>query len=473
VSCCDSANGAWQRGARNEQSRVHDLIAIEVEETMPDEPFVARARRAVTNTVLEPVAGRAIDAAMRAGVTRLADSVRAMGGTPLDIELPNGSRVSFGAAPRVVLRIKDAVTLAQLAQPTLDVLGTAFAEGRIDVDGDMMDAVRAGEALARAAGNSTDRRGEPPGTVHRAEQDAADIAFHYDVGNDFYRLWLDARWVYSCAYFRRPDDSLDDAQAAKLDHVCRKLRLAPGERFLDIGCGWGALVLHAARRYGVKATGITLSRRQFDRARDRIAEEGLADRAEVLLLDYRELPARYGAASFDKVASIGMFEHVGLKQLPAYFGAVATLLRDRGLFLNHGITSADVDSRPVGGGAGDFVEKYVFPRGELPHVSLALREMSAAGFEVSDIESLRAHYALTCEHWSRRLNAALDEACRATSDKTVRIWRAYLAGCAVGFQQGWMNIYQLLGSRQIAAGATALPLTREWMYREWPGTVDS
>lgn len=433
---------------------------------MLDEPLVARARRVVANTVLEPVAGRAIDAVVSAGIARLADSVRAIGGHPLDIELPNGSRIGFGLTPRVVLRIKDAVTLAQMANPSLDVLGAAFVEGRIDVEGDMMDAVRAAEALARAAGNPVERRGAAPRTVHQAAQDAAAIAFHYDVGNDFYRLWLDARRVYSCAYFKRADVSLDEAQLDKLDHICRKLRVAPGERLLDIGCGWGALIVHAAQRYGVHATGITLSRQQFDYARERIAAEGLADRVEVLLLDYRELPERFGAARFDKVASIGMFEHVGLRQLPAYFGIVATVLRDRGLFLNHGITSSDVDNRPVGGGAGEFIERYVFPHGELPHVSLALREMSAAGFEVTDVESLRPHYALTLEHWSRRLNAALDEARRATSGKTVQIWRAYLAGCAVGFRQGWMNIYQLLGSRQIAAGATELPLTREWIYRD-------
>jgi len=184
----------------------------------------------------------------------------------------------------------------------------------------------------------------------------------------------------------------------------------------------------------------------------------------VLLLDYRDLPQRFGEGAFDKAASIGMFEHVGLRNLPLYFDTVARMLHDRGLMLNHGITSADVGSRPIGSGAGDFVGKYVFPNGELPHLSVAVREMSAAGFEIFDVESLRPHYALTLSHWSRRLEKRLQEAAQQVPQRTLRIWRVYLAGCSHGFAQGWMNLYQLLGSRQLAAGATALPLTRRWLY---------
>jgi cyclopropane-fatty-acyl-phospholipid synthase len=225
------------------------------------------------------------------------------------------------------------------------------------------------------------------------------------------------------------------------------------------------LVLHAARHYGVRAVGITLSQNQFDLARERVATEKLTDRVEVLLLDYRELRERFDGDVFDKVASVGMFEHVGLENLREYFESITGVLRDRGLFLNHGITSSDLDNRPIGSGVGDFVHKYVFPHGELPHLHVATREMARAGFEILDVESLRPHYAKTLQHWSRRLDAHLEAAARSVSDRTLRIWRAYLAGSAHGFAQGWMSVYQLLGSRQARPGASDSPLTRDYIYR--------
>jgi cyclopropane-fatty-acyl-phospholipid synthase len=272
--------------------------------------------------------------------------------------------------------------------------------------------------------------------------------------------------VYSCAYFRNGDESLDAAQVAKLDHICRKLRLTPGERLLDIGCGWGGLVMHAVRNYGVRAVGITLAENQWELANERIAQAGLSDRAEVLLLDYRDALARFGSESFDKVSSIGMFEHVGLRNLPTYFGIVRDLLRERGLFLNHGITSTDVENRPVGSGVSRFIGKYVFPQGELPHLHLVVREMAGRGFEVFDVESLRPHYAKTLAHWSTRMEAKMPELRNVMPDRTLRIWRAYLAGCSHGFAQHWLNIYQVLASRQTRPGPTALPLTRAWLYQE-------
>lgn len=398
-------------------------------------------------------------------LSRLAEQVRDEGGLPLRIVLPDGESADFNEAPTVTLAVRDPAVLAQFRQPTLGGLAEAYVEGGIDIAGDVAEAIRIASRLVEYAGQSVDARPDLVPAAHQPQTDRADISHHYDVGNGFYRLWLDERMVYSCAYFETGAEDIDTAQRAKLDHICRKLRLAQGERFLDIGCGWGALVLHAARHYGVRAVGITLSEQQAALARERIAAAGLQDRVEVLLLDYRDLPQRFGEASFDKVASIGMFEHVGVRNLPVYFSTAARMLRDRGLMLNHGITSADVDSRPIGSGAGDFVGKYVFPNGELPHLALAVREMSAAGFEVFDVESLRPHYALTLSHWSRRLEDRLQEAARQVPDRTLRVWRVYLAGCSHGFAQGWMNLYQILGSRQVAAGSTELPLTRHWMYR--------
>ncbi|MCS7100153.1 MAG: class I SAM-dependent methyltransferase [Burkholderiaceae bacterium] len=402
--------------------------------------------------------------AVEKGLLRLAEAARARDPLPLLIVLPDGERVEFGAPPMITLTIRDEGALAALAQPTMAALGEAFVEGRVDLDGPMLDAVALAERLAELGGAPVGARVVAALSRHTPKQDREAISYHYDVGNEFYRLWLDERMVYSCAYFRTGDESIDEAQVAKLDHICRKLRLAPGERFLDIGCGWGGLIIHAARKYGVRATGITLSEAQQRLAAERIAAAGLGDRCQALLLDYREAVKRFGAGSFDKVASVGMFEHVGLRNLGIYFGIVRDLLRERGLFLNHGITSTDVDSRPVGSGVSDFIGKYVFPHGELPHVSLALREMSGQGFEVVDVESLRPHYAKTLAHWSNRLEARLSEARRLVDEKTLRIWRAYLAGCSHGFARHWINIYQLLGSKQTQPGPTELPLTRDWMY---------
>jgi len=419
-----------------------------------------RARALAAN-----VAAQAIPGTLVAAVERLAQTVRARGGQPLLIELPDGEEVRFGADVRVRLRVRDARAAAALAAPTLDALGEAFIEGRIDIEGDIAEAIALAEGLAEAAGAAVAQRAPLRAGRHRRAQDHADVRFHYDVGNAFYRLWLDEQMVYSCAYFRLGDEDIDTAQRDKLDHICRKLRLSPGERLLDVGCGWGGLVLHAAREYGVQAVGVTLAREQLAWARARIAADGLGDRVEVLPLDYRELVQRFGPASFDKVASVGMFEHVGLRNLPDYFGAVAAVLRDRGLFMNHGITAADVASRPIGSGVGAFVERHVFPHGELPHLHVAVREASAQGLEVADVESLRPHYALTLLHWSRRLEAQLAAAAQVIDARRLRIWRIYLAGCAHGFRQGWMNVYQVLLSRQAGSGPTGLPLTRDWMYR--------
>ena len=297
---------------------------------------------------------------------------------------------------------------------------------------------------------------------HSKQRDAEAIRYHYDVSNDFYALWLDRNMVYSCGYFKSGDEDIHTAQEQKLDHICRKLRLRPGDKLLDIGCGWGGLVRWAAKNYGVDATGITLSRNQHALASERIKADGLSDRCRVLLQDYRDVP---GEGVYDKIASVGMFEHVGLKNLPLYFDVIRRLLKEGGIALNHGITSVDPDSRSVGLGAGDFVEKYVFPHGELPHASLALREMAAAGLEVMDIETLRLHYAKTLWHWSGRLEANLERAQEYAGEKRLRIWRAYLAGCAHAFEQSWVSIHQMLAVKSGNPTTNPLPWSRDWIYR--------
>ncbi len=299
---------------------------------------------------------------------------------------------------------------------------------------------------------------------HSKQENRQAIAFHYDVSNDFYRLWLDPAMVYSCAYFEHEDAGLAQAQEAKLEHICRKLRLQPGERFLDIGCGWGALVLHAARHHGVRAHGITLSERQLALARQRIEEAGLADRVSVELRDYRDLhPAADGAGAFDKIASVGMFEHVGLKNLPQYFAKVHELLRPGGLFLNHGITH---DEEGWGQAlSAVFINRYVFPDGELDLLSNVQREMEYRRFEILDVEGLRAHYAKTLRHWVAKLEQHHEEALQHVSESTYRVWRLYMAACAMEFESGELGIYQILASRRLDRGGPAdQPLTRRYMY---------
>jgi cyclopropane-fatty-acyl-phospholipid synthase len=284
------------------------------------------------------------------------------------------------------------------------------------------------------------------------------IAFHYDVSDDFYRLWLDERMVYSCAYFESPEQDLELAQRNKLDHICRKLRLHAGESLLDIGCGWGALVCWAAKHYGVRAHGITLSRNQFEQACREVRQQGLEGQVTIELRDYRDLPAE---SSYDKVASIGMFEHVGLKNLPAYFAAVHRVLKPGGLFLNHGITSDEPDwNRGV---STRFINRHVFPDGELDTVSNVMGRMEAADLEIFDVEGLRPHYALTLRHWVRRLEERAEEAVRLVGERTYRIWRLYMTGCAIQFEQGATGIYQILAVRK-ESGLPSLPLTRRDLY---------
>ncbi len=276
------------------------------------------------------------------------------------------------------------------------------------------------------------------GRRHSLERDRKAVTYHYNVSNDFYALWLDSNMVYSCAYFESKEEDLDTAQTRKLDYICRKLRLAPEERLLDIGCGWGSLVIYAARHYGVKALGITLSEPQAEWANQRIREEGLGERARVEVLDYRQVQ---GQGSFDKLVSVGMFEHVGEALLPTYFDQAFALLKPGGVFLNHGI-ARDYHNEPPAGPT--FTDRYVFPDGELVPISTTLRHAEAAGFEVRDVESLREHYAMTLRHWVRRLETHHDEAVARVGETTYRVWRLFMSGSAYGFDTGQLNVYQSL-----------------------------
>jgi cyclopropane-fatty-acyl-phospholipid synthase len=292
------------------------------------------------------------------------------------------------------------------------------------------------------------------------KHDARAIAHHYDVSNDFYALFLDPLMVYTCAYYREPDGKLEQAQEDKLDLVCRKLRLKRGESMLDIGCGWGSLAVWAARHYGVRAHGVTLSRAQADWAAARIAREGLEGRCLVEYRDWRDLPPN---ARYDKIAAIGVIEHVGIVNYPAFFGRVRTTLNPGGLYLNHGIHHEFHWKRTS---QTDFLYHHVFPNGDLSGFTETATEMERARWEIVDVENLRLHYARTCRHWVERLRARADEARAIVGERVYRTWLLYLTCSAVAFESGSIGLYQVLMQKQWDGTLGRAPSTREDLYAD-------
>jgi len=381
---------------------------------------------------------------------------------PVAVILPDGARVPLSPEPEVDIIARTFSGLKALAAPAMGRLARAYVNNDVDFTGSARRVLAIAESMVgEIAHRGSGLRGRLLGMAHRVRGNRSNIAHHYDVSNAFYKTWLDSRMVYSCAYFHDAGDSLDVAQAQKLDHICRKLRLAKDERFLDIGCGWGALIFWAAEQYGVRAKGITLSRNQFEHVKAQIAARNLTGRVEVELLDYADLP---DVEAFDKIASVGMFEHVGPRNYDRYFGKIRRILMPGGLVLNHGITHNALTQRSLGSGMGDFVEEYVFPGGELAHVSRVIEGLAAQGLEVIDGEALREHYARTLWHWVDRLESNADAARAEVGEEKFRVWRIYMAGSAHAFDRGWMSLWQLLAGKPLADGSLPHPLTRDYMY---------
>ena len=385
---------------------------------------------------------------------------------------------------------------SMLLPPTEMSIAETFLSGRVDIEGRAEDAIRLGEVMAqqlqstaqlaallprivrlpsdRSRHNRTqtgDRHRFAAGVMRTRDMREGGkkaIQHHYDVGNDFYQLWLDERMVYTCAYFRSPEDSLNAAQEAKLDHICRKLRLEPGMKLLDIGCGWGALIMHAATNYGADALGITLSEAQAELGRERIQQAGLEGRCRIEIRDYRDLAL---FEQFDRVASVGMMEHVGYKRLPAYFEAAFKTVRPGGVFMNHAIVSVNnaraqtILDRVKGRlwRRDEFVNRYVFPDGMLVPAAHVVGCAERAGFELRDVESLREHYAMTLRRWLRGLESRREEAVQMVGDRIFRIWRLYMSAAIYGFDSGGINIIQVLLSKP-DHGRSGFPLTRDYMY---------
>jgi cyclopropane-fatty-acyl-phospholipid synthase len=399
---------------------------------------------------------------------------------PLAVVLPDGQRIGAGKA-LITIRLKQLSPLAHIAAGEVGKVAQDYVEGKLDFDGSVRDLMAVATQMI-GSDPTQDSSGSPTlnwwrevrmnarsRARHQAHNDAQQIQFHYDVSDAFYELWLDPMRLYSCAYFRDSKMTLAQAQQAKLDHICRKLMLKPGERLLDIGAGWGGLLFWAAEHYRVRAHGITLSRNQHEHVNKEIQSRGLSGRVTMELRDYRDLPE---GEPYDKIASVGMFEHVGRALLPAYFAKINRLLKPGGLLMNHGITAGGTRNHQLGAGMGEFIERFIFPGGELVHVSKVTEVMSEAQFEPVDLENLRPHYARTLWAWSDALEARLSQARELTRESVVRAYRLYLAGSAMGFEQGWMGLFQMLAAKpsgQVAEGPmrgaqSQFPFNRSYMY---------
>jgi len=386
----------------------------------------------------------------------------------LRVVLPDGEAIGADANPKVTLTFRSWGVVRSLLTGRMDKLGDAYVSGDIGVDGSLHDILQLGVALAESFGRAPRLAAAfKPLALrpfrHTRRNDKAAVQSHYDVSNDFYRLWLDDSMTYSCAYFRTGKEDIHQAQAQKIDHICAKLRLAPGDRLLDIGCGWGGLVRRAARERGVHALGVTNSPAQYEFARSRVAQDGLDARVEIRLQDYRDIP---GDGAFDKIVSVGMYEHVGLNNLHAYFGQVARLLKPGGTFLNHGIITTDPEGLAQGPPGGEFINRHVFPGGELPNLPRVLKEMARRRLEPVDIEDLRPHYARTLLLWASRFEAHADEVIKAGGEERYRVWRVYLAGMAHAFDSAWLSIAQVLAYKPAGGRPAPRPFSRAYQYRE-------
>jgi cyclopropane-fatty-acyl-phospholipid synthase len=379
---------------------------------------------------------------------------------PLRVILWNGQQFDFSQEPpRVTIRVPNPAAVRYLLSPSLINLGSAYVEGAIEVSGRATDMIAIVNALAAASAKPRSAWSRAVRSiVHTREKDAEAIRYHYDVSNEFYGAWLDPAMVYSCAYFENGDEDLASAQLKKIDHILAKIDLRPGQSLLDIGCGWGALAIRAAQRFGARCVGVTLSENQARLARERVEQAGLQHLVEIRLQDYRDVTGQ-----FDRITSVGMFEHVGIQHLPEYFSRVNALLAPDGVVMNHGITTTDVDSRGTPYGGGEFIDRYVFPHGELAHLSAVIRTMQEGGLEVRDVENLRRHYARTCAIWTDNFEANAERIGQLADPKRFRIWHVYLAGCTYAFNHDWISLYQIVCGKAGQEPA-AMPWSRRYMY---------
>lgn len=378
------------------------------------------------------------------------------------IEFWNGQKINLSDNPVFTIKFLDKQFFTDIMfHPNIFGFAEGFMSKKFDIEGDIFQALKLKDTISKAELSGKDKLNILKASsfgfnVHTKSKDKEFISHHYDVSNDFYKLFLGDTMMYSCAYFENENNTIDEAQKNKIEHICKKLRLKKGERLLDIGCGWGSMIIEACKNYGVHAVGVTISKEQFEYAKQRIKDEGIADLCEVRLLDYRDIE---GEEVYDKVVSIGMFEHVGTKNLPVYFNKIKSLLKPNGIFLNHGITNR-VDKQ-LSSNEGKFIQKYIFPGGELKNISYVLEQMEIAGFDIVDVECLRQHYYKTLKCWVENLKSNMNEAVKITNENLYRTWILYMAGCAINFQDDYISVYQVLLEKQNKG--FNMPLTRNYM----------
>ncbi len=392
-----------------------------------------------------------------------AGSVREQFNIPARLVLWGGQEINFGEfiTPQVTIKVNNISAAPLLLDPNLANLAEAYIKGKIDVEGTITDIINISFALARSAPKQRSKLARMAGYFNHSKSSVREsIQYHYDVSNEFYQLWLDENMVYSCGYFENGDEDLTTAQLKKIDYILTKIQVKPGHRLLDIGCGWGALVLRAASKFGARCVGVTLSQNQYELATERVRAAGLSNQIDIRLEDFRDVKGQ-----FERISSVGMFEHVGKANLPNYFLRVRELLTDDGIAMNHGITSTEADSDGNSLGGREFIDRYVFPNGELPHISLALEAAQRGGLEAVDVESLRRHYAKTLNIWTQNFEEHGAELSKLVDEETFRIWRVYLAGCAYTFEHDDASIYQIV-CRKAGRSAQDLPWSRRYMYSD-------
>ncbi|WP_251139072.1 class I SAM-dependent methyltransferase [Exiguobacterium sp. s142] len=369
---------------------------------------------------------------------------------PFAVQFADGTVNQYGhEEPRLYLKLNEGFSLTRLLKEPSIAFGEAYMDGDIEIDGDIEDIISLALHNKQELWNVNVPK-LPNLSIRKAKQN---IEHHYDIGNEFYALWLDETMSYSCAYFKEPYDSLNQAQLNKIDHVLNKLQLKEGETLLDIGSGWGELIIRAARAYGVRSHGVTLSEEQYAKTKARIEELGLEDQVTVELMDYRELV--HSGLTFDKISSVGMFEHVGQKDYPTFMKTVNTLLKDKGMALLHTITHQTEE-------AGDpWIQKYIFPGGYIPSLREIVTLLPEYNFHVVDIESLRLHYAQTLDHWSSRFETTIDRSEEMYGERFIRMWRLYLQSSAAFFRNGGLDLHQTLFTKHVN---NDLNMTRAHLY---------